>query len=56
LVVALPDGSSSSKTTCSPRCQRYWPLLVVTLSLYVVLTQTVKTWLLRKAGIQPAGA
>lgn len=29
----------------------YWPLLLTTLFLYVVLTQTVKMWLLRKAWI-----
>ena len=27
----------------------YWPLLLLTLACYVVLTQTVKSWLLRKA-------
>ena len=29
----------------------YWPLLLATLFLYVLLTQGVKTWLLRKAWI-----
>ena len=29
----------------------YWPLLLATLSLYVLLTQSVKMWLLRKAWI-----
>jgi Mg2+-importing ATPase len=29
----------------------YWPLLLITLLLYVVLTQVAKTWLLRKLGI-----
>jgi P-type Mg2+ transporter len=29
----------------------YWPLLVVTLFAYVVLTQTMKSWLLRRAWI-----
>ena len=29
----------------------YWPLLLATLLLYVLLTQTVKMWLLRKAWI-----
>jgi Mg2+-importing ATPase len=29
----------------------YWPLLVATLFLYVLLTQSVKTWLLRTARI-----
>jgi P-type Mg2+ transporter len=29
----------------------YWPLLVVTLACYVVLTQAVKAWLIRKAWI-----
>jgi len=29
----------------------YWPLLLATLFLYVLLTQTVKTWLLRRAWI-----
>ena len=29
----------------------YWPLLLVTLFLYVLLTQGVKTWLLEKAWI-----
>ena len=27
----------------------YWPILLVTLASYVVLTQTVKMWLVRKA-------
>jgi P-type Mg2+ transporter len=27
----------------------YWPILLATLFCYVVLTQTVKTWLVRKA-------
>jgi len=31
----------------------YWPLLGLTLACYVVLTQTVKTWLFRKAWLQP---
>ena len=29
----------------------YWPLLILTLMCYVVVTQTVKAWLLRKAWI-----
>jgi Mg2+-importing ATPase len=29
----------------------YWPILILTLASYVVLTQAVKTWLLRKAWI-----
>jgi Mg2+-importing ATPase len=29
----------------------YWPLLVLTLGCYVVLTQAVKAWLIRKAWI-----
>ena len=29
----------------------YWPLIVTTLFLYVVLTQAVKMWLLKKAWI-----
>jgi Mg2+-importing ATPase len=29
----------------------YWPLLILTLMCYVVVTQTVKVWLLRKAWI-----
>lgn len=29
----------------------YWPLLALTLACYVVLTQTVKTWLLRRGWI-----
>jgi Mg2+-importing ATPase len=29
----------------------YWPLLILTLVCYVVVTQTVKVWLLRKAWI-----
>jgi P-type Mg2+ transporter len=29
----------------------YWPLLLVTLSLYVLVTQSVKNWLLKKAWI-----
>jgi Mg2+-importing ATPase len=29
----------------------YWPLLVATLFLYVLLAQAVKTWLLRRAWI-----
>jgi len=29
----------------------YWPLLILTLACYVVVTQTVKAWLLRKAWI-----
>ncbi len=30
----------------------YWPLLGLTLLGYVVLTQTVKTWLLRKGWLE----
>lgn len=29
----------------------YWPLLLATLFLYVLLTQRVKAWLLRRAWI-----
>jgi Mg2+-importing ATPase len=29
----------------------YWPLLIVTLLCYVLLTQGVKTWLLRRGWI-----
>jgi Mg2+-importing ATPase len=43
-----PFGPALGFTALPPL---YWPLLVVTLSLYVVVTQTVKTWLLRKARI-----
>ena len=29
----------------------YWPILLLTVLCYVVLTQVVKTWLIRKAWI-----
>ena len=34
------------------RCRRrYWPLVILTLFCYVILTQTVKFWLIRKSWI-----
>ena len=30
---------------------RYWPLIILTLFCYVVLTQGIKTWLIRKGWI-----
>ena len=43
-----PLGPSLGFTALPPL---YWPLLVATLALYVLLTQSVKVWLLRKAWI-----
>ena len=47
----LPSSPFASALGFTALPPLYWPLLVATLSLYVVLTQTVKMWLLRKAWI-----
>ncbi|HEY5769081.1 MAG TPA: hypothetical protein VIS71_04465, partial [Terrimicrobium sp.] len=41
-----PLASSLGFTALPPL---YWPILLATLLCYVVLTQTVKMWLIRKA-------
>jgi Mg2+-importing ATPase len=35
----------------APLPMAYWPLLIVTLLAYVVLTQLVKSWLVKKLWI-----
>ena len=44
----LPYSPLSAPLGFVPLPGRYWPLLLLTLGLYVGLTQVVKTWLLRR--------
>ena len=46
VVLSLSRAGSALGFTTLPRA--YWPLLALTLVTYFALTQTVKTWLLRK--------
>lgn len=45
--IAIPSSPFGSYLGFTPLPALYWPLLAVTLLSYVVLTQLVKTWLLR---------
>ena len=48
----LPLLAHSARRSASPRCRSlYWPLLLLTLLGYVLLTQVVKTWLARRYGV-----
>jgi len=47
----LPFSPFATALGFSPLPHLYWPLLLATLLLYVLLTQAVKMWLLRKAWI-----
>jgi Mg2+-importing ATPase len=49
--VWLPFSPFASALGFTAMPPLYWPLLLVTLSLYVLVTQSVKTWLLKKAWI-----
>jgi Mg2+-importing ATPase len=49
--IALPFTPVGSYLGFTPLPPLYWPILGVTLVCYVVLTQSVKTWLLRRAWI-----
>jgi Mg2+-importing ATPase len=51
LGVALPFTALGSWLGFVPLPGPYWPLLLLTLLLYCLLTQAVKVWLLRKAWI-----
>jgi P-type Mg2+ transporter len=48
LIPISPIGPSLGFTTLPPL---YWPLLAITLAAYMLLTQAVKTWLIRRAWI-----
>ena len=45
----LPYSPLAPALGFTPLPRLYWPLLVATLLCYVVLTQAVKMWLIRKA-------
>jgi hypothetical protein len=45
--IAIPSSPLGSYLGFTPLPGLYWPLLALTLLCYVVLTQLVKTWLLR---------
>jgi Mg2+-importing ATPase len=45
--IAIPSSPFGSYLGFSPLPALYWPLLAATLLSHVVLTQLVKTWLLR---------
>jgi P-type Mg2+ transporter len=47
----LPFSPIASSLGFTPLPTLYWPLLFLTLLCYSLLTQGVKTWLLRKAWI-----
>ncbi len=49
--IALPFSPFGHYLGFTPLPPLYWPLLTLTLVGYVVLTQTVKTWLLRRKWI-----
>ncbi|HTP26798.1 MAG TPA: magnesium-translocating P-type ATPase [Anaeromyxobacteraceae bacterium] len=49
--VWLPSSPFAASLGFAELPHLYWPLLLATLFLYVLLTQTVKVWLLRKAWI-----
>ncbi len=47
----LPFSPLASSLGFTPLPRLYWPLVALTLFCYLILTQSVKTWLLRKAWI-----
>jgi len=47
----LPYSPIGPALGFQPLPQFYWPLIVLTLLCYTVLTQTVKGWLLRRRWI-----
>ncbi len=48
----LPFSPLASALGFTPLPHLYWPLLLLTLACYLVLTQLVKTWLLKKLWIR----
>ena len=48
LAVWLPHSPLASALGLTSLPSLYWPILVVTLLSYMVLTQLIKVWLLRK--------
>jgi Mg2+-importing ATPase len=49
--VAIPFTHAGRALGLVPPPGPYWPLLALTLAGYVLLTQTVKTWLSRRGWI-----
>jgi Mg2+-importing ATPase len=47
----LPFSPIASYLGFSPLPGLFWPLLLLTLLCYIVLTQVVKVWLIRKTWI-----
>ena len=47
----LPFSPIASYLGFAPLPGLYWPLLVLTLLCYIVLTQVIKVWLIRKTWI-----
>jgi len=46
--IGLPFSPVGGYLGFSPLPPLYWPILVATLVAYLAVTQTVKTWLLRR--------
>jgi Mg2+-importing ATPase len=47
----LPYSPVASSLGLAHLPRLYWPILMLTLLSYVILTQTIKVWLLRKKWI-----
>jgi hypothetical protein len=50
LAIEQPGDSAPSFRSALP--QLYWPILMLTLLAYAILTRSVKVWLLRKNWIK----
>jgi Mg2+-importing ATPase len=48
----LPFSPVAGALGFTPLPELYWPLLLLTLAGYVVLTQVVKTWLIRVSWVE----
>ena len=51
IAIWLPSSPVATALGFTPLPGLYWPILAVTVLCYVVLTQLVKTWLLRRVWI-----